>query len=44
MRQLTESYELTLDELIIKGNEAYKVNGINDFGVDDGVKEALNHL
>ena len=44
MRQLAESYELTLDELIVKGNEAYKVNGLNDFGVDDGVKEALDHL
>ena len=39
MRQLAESYGLTLDELIVKGNEEYKVNGLNDFSVDDGVKE-----
>ena len=39
MRQLAESYVLTLDELIVKGNEEYKVNGLNDFSVDDGAKE-----
>lgn len=39
MRQLAESYGITLDELIVKGNEEYKVNGLNDFSVDDGVKE-----
>ena len=39
MRQLVESYELTLDELIVKENEEYKLNGLNDFSVDDGVKE-----
>ena len=39
MRQLAESYGLTLDELIVKGNEEYKVNGLNDFSADDGAKE-----
>ena len=39
MRQLAESYGITLDELIVKGNEEYKMNGLNDFSVDDGVKE-----
>ena len=39
MRQLAESYGITLDELIVKGNEEYKVNGLNDFSVGDGAKE-----
>ncbi|MBC8581622.1 phage major capsid protein [Zhenhengia yiwuensis] len=39
MRQLVESYGLTLDELIVKGNEEYKVNDLNDFSADDGTKE-----
>lgn len=39
MRQLAESYGLTLDELIVKGNAEYKVNGLNDFSVEDGIKE-----
>ena len=39
MRQLAESYGLTLDELIVKGNEEYKVNGINDFSVEMGLKK-----
>ncbi|MGL4344871.1 MAG: phage major capsid protein, partial [Cellulosilyticaceae bacterium] len=39
MRQLAESYGITLDELIVKGNAEYRVNGLNDFSVDDGSKE-----
>ncbi|MGL4735885.1 MAG: phage major capsid protein [Cellulosilyticaceae bacterium] len=39
MRQLAESYGITLDELIVKGNAEYRVNGLNDFSVEDGSKE-----
>ena len=39
LRQLAESYSMTLDELIVKGNEEYGVQGLNSFSTEDGVKE-----
>ena len=39
LRQLSESYRMTLDELIVKGNDEYQVEGLNSFSTDDGVKE-----
>lgn len=41
MRQLAESYGLTLDELIVKENEEYKINGLNGFSVDDRLITAI---
>lgn len=39
LRQLSESYSMTLDELIVKGNSEYKVEGLESLSVDDGCKE-----
>ena len=39
LRQLSESYSMTLDELIVKGNDEYQVEGLNSFSAEDGAKE-----
>lgn len=39
LRQLSESYSMTLDELIVKGNDEYQVEGLSSFSTDDGAKE-----
>ena len=39
LRQLAEAYSITLDELIVKGNTAYGVQGLESFTVQDGAKE-----
>ncbi len=39
LRQLSESYSMTLDELIVKGNDEYDVQGLNSFSTEDGAKE-----
>lgn len=39
LRQLAEAYSMTLDELIVKGNDEYDVQGLNSFGTEDGAKE-----
>ena len=39
LRQLSESYSMTLDELIVKGNDEYNVQGLESFSVEDGAKE-----
>ena len=39
LRQLAEAYSMTLDELIVKGNEEYDVQGLESFSSADGCKE-----
>ena len=39
LRQLAEAYSMTLDELIVKGNAEYDVQGLNSFSSADGCKE-----
>ncbi len=39
LRQLAEAYSRTLDELIVKGNVEYDVQGLNSFSTEDGAKE-----
>lgn len=39
LRQLAEAYSMTLDELIVKGNDEYDVQGLNSFSTEDGAKE-----
>lgn len=39
LRQLAEAYSMTLDELIVKGNAEYQVDGLNSFSAEDGAKE-----
>lgn len=41
MQQLLESYGLTLDELMIVGDEASKMEGLNSFSVADGCHEVV---
>lgn len=39
LRQLAEAYSMTLDELIVKGNDEYDVQGLSSFSAEDGAKE-----
>lgn len=39
LRQLAEAYSMTLDELIVKGNAEYDVQGLESFSSSDGCKE-----
>ena len=41
LRQLAEAYSMTLDELIVKGNDEYDVQGLNSFSTEDGCKEVI---
>ena len=39
LRQLAEAYSMTLDELIVKGNTEYDVQGLESLSIEDGAKE-----
>lgn len=39
LRQLAEAYSMTLDELIVKGNDEYDVQGLESFSSSDGCKQ-----